>query len=416
MYFDLSLLAFHALLKKEPTLHLTEGSIVLPQGFRTAGVACGLKPEGRDLALIVSDRPASAAGMFTTNRVQAPPLQVNREHLRDGRAQAVVANSKNANACTGEQGLADARRTARVAAESLGLAPEDILVNSTGVIGVPLPMDRIEAGLKDAGSQLSADGWDRAAEAIMTTDTVPKKAAVQLQLGGQEITLCGIAKGAGMIAPHMATMLAFLATDAGIAPEPLKACLQEAVGQSFNCITVDGDMSTNDTVLILANGALGGESLSGNNLETFQEGLNAICTSLARQIARDGEGATRLITVRVEGAASEANARTVGLSVANSSLVKTAVFGRDPNWGRILCAIGYAGVPIDPDRTSVSMAGIPIYQKGSGLPFDHNGAVEALGASEIDIDIDLDAGNASATIYTCDLTYDYVRINAEYTT
>jgi len=327
-----------------------------------------------------------------------------------------VVNSKNANACTGDQGLADAQQTARWLADALSIAPDDVLVNSTGVIGVPMPMDKIQEGIQKGVPLLQENGWDEAAEAIMTTDTVPKKASVQLNLGGATITLVGMAKGAGMIAPNMATMLAFIATDADIPSKEIQTALQSAVAQSFNCITVDGDMSTNDTVLIMANGAAENEVLSPEETETFQEALNALCGSLARQIARDGEGATKLITIRVNSSDTPENARTVGLSVANSSLVKTAVFGRDPNWGRILCAMGYSGVPIVPEKARVTMAGIPIYANGGGLPFDREGAIEALGASEIDIDIDLAQGSASATIYTCDLTYDYVRINAEYTT
>ena len=396
-------------------MNLTENELICPKGFRASGIASGLKPDGaRDLAVIATDTPAAAAGMFTTNRVQAAPIQVNREHLQNGQAQAIVANSKNANACTGQQGLADARRTASLTGDILGIPAANVLVNSTGVIGVPMPMDRIEAGLPVAAEALSPEGWDDAAAAIMTTDTVPKKATVTLP--GSGAVLCGIAKGSGMIAPNMATMLAFLATDAHLDPAQLSSCLQKAAGRSFNCVTVDGDMSTNDTVLILANGASGGPVLSGSALETFQEGLNDLCVSLSRQIARDGEGATKLITVTVSGAASEADARTVALSVANSSLVKTAVFGRDPNWGRILCATGYAGVPLNPDRVSVSMAGLPIYSNGAGLPFDRQDAIRALSADEIGIDVDLGAGTRGAVIFTCDLTYDYVKINAEYTT
>ena len=396
-------------------MNLTENELICPKGFRASGIASGLKPDGaRDLAVIATDTPAAAAGMFTTNRVQAAPIQVNREHLQNGQAQAIVANSKNANACTGQQGLADARRTASLTGDILGIPAANVLVNSTGVIGVPMPMDRIEAGLPVAAEALSPEGWDDAAAAIMTTDTVPKKATVTLP--GSGAVLCGIAKGSGMIAPNMATMLAFLATDAHLDPAQLSDSLQKAAGRSFNCVTVDGDMSTNDTVLILANGANGGPVLSGSALETFQEGLDALCVSLARQIARDGEGATKLITVTVSGAGSEADARTVALSVANSSLVKTAVFGRDPNWGRILCATGYAGVTLDPDRVSVSMAGLPIYANGAGLPFDRQDAIRALSADEIGIDVDLGAGTRGAVIFTCDLTYDYVKINAEYTT
>jgi glutamate N-acetyltransferase/amino-acid N-acetyltransferase len=397
-------------------LNLEENTIASPKGYRAAGVAAGLKPQGRDLALIVSDRPASAAGMFTTNRVQAPAVQLNRERLQDGRARAIVANSKNANACTGAQGHADARRTAQVVAAGLGYPPEDVLVNSTGVIGVPLPMDRIEAGIASAVSELREDGWEDAARAIMTTDTVPKMATVRLQLSGRDVVLSGIAKGSGMIAPNLATMLSFVATDAAVAPDALRSCLAEAVARSFNCVTVDGDMSTSDTVLVLANGASGGGPIEGDDLGAFRDGLTQICTSLARQIARDGEGATKLITIRVTGAPCETQARTVGLSVANSNLVKTAVFGRDPNWGRILCAVGYSGAPVDPNRISVAMAGIPIFNRGEGVPFEREQAIESLSAPEITIDVDLGSGDAGATIYTCDLTYDYVKINAEYTT
>lgn len=398
-------------------MDITEGSILPPKGFKAAGLHCGLKPDGaKDFALIVSDRPATAAGTFTTNKVFAAPVAINKAHLKNGHARVIVVNSKNANACTGDQGMQDARQTAQWAAQHAGCEPNDVLINSTGVIGVPLPMENIRNGIDTAFPQLSENGWEDAANAIMTTDTVPKKATVQLTLGGQNITISGIAKGAGMIAPNMATMLSFITTDAKLSPEQTQTALKTAVVQSFNCITVDGDMSTNDTVLFLANGAAENDALSESELLTFQTALNGLCESLAKQIARDGEGATKLITIRVTHAASFDHARTIGLSVANSSLVKTAVFGRDPNWGRILCAVGYAGVDIDPDKVTVSMAGIPIYGNGGGLPFDNNQAIEALGASNIDIDIDLNAGEASATLYTCDLTYDYVRINAEYTT
>ncbi len=397
-------------------MKITEGSCIRPEGFRASGVACGLKPEDKDLALIASSRPAAAAGVFTTNQVQAAPIQVNREHLADHTAQAIIINSKNANACTGERGLADARQTAREVAGELDIAPEDVLVNSTGVIGVPLPIDKIRAGIPAAVRDLRDDGWADAAAAIMTTDTAPKPASTQMRLDGRTVTICGIAKGAGMIAPDMATMLGFVVTDAAMDPGRLETCLRAAAGRSFNCITVDGDTSTNDTVLLRANGAACERPLSASDVDSFQTGLNAVCGSLARQIARDGEGATKLITIRVAGAASSRDARTIGLSVGNSNLVKTAVFGRDPNWGRILCAIGYAGVPVEPGKISVSMAGIPIYGDGGGLPFDSEEAIRALSATDVDIEIKLGQGAESATIYTCDLTYDYVRINAEYTT
>ncbi len=398
-------------------MKVSEDTFITPKGFTASGVACGLKPDGqKDLAVIFSATRAAAAGVFTTNRVEAAPLQINRVHLADGYARAIVVNSKNANACTGERGLADAEKTASIAAEGLGIDPTDVLVNSTGVIGVPLPMEHLERGLPIAQSELRPDGWDDASQAIMTTDTVPKRASAAVTIDGKDVTLCGIAKGAGMIAPKMATMLAFVVTDAAVSPDTLKMCLGQSVGRSFNSITVDGDMSTNDTVLVLANGEAGNRPVSGESLSVFQEALDAVCISLAKQIARDGEGATKLITISVSGAASPQDAKTVGLSVANSSLVKTAVFGRDPNWGRILCAIGYSGAPIDPQLVTVSMAGIPIYGNGSGIAFDNAGAIEALSSADIHIEIDLGQGEHLATVYTCDLTYDYVRINAEYTT
>ncbi len=387
-----------------------------PADFRAVGLACGIKEGGtKDLALIVSDREASAAGVFTTNRVQAAPVHLNRAHLKSGTARAIIVNSGNANACTGEPGEQDAARTAHELANTMSISADDVLVNSTGVIGVPLPMDVLLKGAQDAVKSLGETGWEDAAEAIMTTDTRPKTASASFDVEGSTVTVSGMAKGAGMIAPNMATMLSFVVTDAALPASELQSQLTAAVQRSFNCITVDGDMSTNDTVLVLANGA-SGATLSDGNVEPFASALQQVCTSLARQIARDGEGATKLITIEVRGAQNEEDARTVGLSVANSNLVKTAVFGRDPNWGRILCAAGYSGVNFDPDRAAVSIVSIPIYASGGGVPFDHDAAVEALGADEISIDIDLDAGPAGATLYTCDLTYDYVRINAEYTT
>jgi glutamate N-acetyltransferase/amino-acid N-acetyltransferase len=390
-------------------LNFEEGTLIAPKGYRAVGLSCGIKKDAiKDIALIWSDRPASAAGVFTTNIVQAAPVHLNREHLVNGTARAILVNSGNANACTGERGMANARHEASLIADGLSIAADDVLVNSTGVIGVQLPMDTVESGISSVLSGLGDVDWDAAAEAIMTTDTVPKKATATLDVGGKTITVAGMAKGSGMIAPNMATMLCFVVTDAGLAPEDLKSSLSSASNRSFNCVTVDGDMSTNDTILVMAN--------DGSDLEQFSQALEAVCVSLAKQVARDGEGATKLITIRVAGAPSEADGRTVGLSVANSSLVKTAVFGRDPNWGRILCAMGYAGVPFDPEEATVSMAGFPIYADGSGLEFDHAAAVKALGAEDIAIDIDLRVGSATSVIYTCDLTYDYVRINAEYTT
>ncbi|MEE2753643.1 MAG: bifunctional glutamate N-acetyltransferase/amino-acid acetyltransferase ArgJ [Candidatus Latescibacterota bacterium] len=397
-------------------MDIQEGALIPPKGYRAVGLSCGIYGGGtKDIALIASDRPASAAGVFTTNIVQAAPVHLNREHLSDGKAQAILVNSGNANACTGENGMANARHEADLVSRGLSLKPEDILVNSTGVIGVHLPMDTVEAGIASVLNGLG-DGWDDASEAIMTTDTVPKRAAATIEIDGETVTVAGMAKGSGMIAPNMATMLCFVVTDAGVSPNDLKTSLLSSTRHSFNCVTVDGDMSTNDTILVLANDATETGALSGKNLDNFNEALEAVCISLARQVARDGEGATKLITIRVAGAPSEEASRTVGLSIANSSLVKTAVFGRDPNWGRILCAMGYAGVDFDPDNVTVSMAGLPIFADGAGLEYDHDQAVESLGAENIAIDIDLRSGPAQSVVYTCDLTYDYVRINAEYTT
>ena len=397
-------------------MEIQEGRLLPPKGYRASGLSCGIKDDGvKDIALIASDRPASAAGVFTTNIVQAAPVHLNRKHVSNGSAQAILVNSGNANACTGEKGMANARHEANLVAKGLSLSPEDILVNSTGVIGVQLPMEAVESGIARVLEELGT-GWDDASEAIMTTDTVPKRASTTLEIGGKTVTLAGMAKGSGMIAPNMATMLCFVVTDAGVSASDLKAALSAASRRSFNCVTIDGDMSTNDTILLLANDAAETGPLSGGDLERFKDALEQVCISLARQVARDGAGATKLITIHVAGATHEDAGRTVGLSVANSNLVKTAVFGRDPNWGRILCAMGYAGIDFDPDEVTVSMAGIPIYADGAGLEFDHGEAVKALGAEDVAIDIDLRSGDAESVIYTCDLPYEYVRINAEYTT
>ncbi len=393
------------------------GSVTSPQGFKAAGIAAGIKASGnKDLALIFSETPCSAAGVFTLNRVKAAPVLVMQEYLRDGRAQAVVVNSGNANCCTGDQGMADARRMAAVTAEALGLKAEDVLPGSTGVIGVPLPMSVVEKGIRQIAPMLSPTGGDEAAEAIMTTDTVPKKVAIQVQIGGKTVTLGGMAKGAGMIAPNMGTMLSFLTTDVKMEPELLKSLLKGAVDRSYNMVTVDGDTSTNDTVILMANGASGVEVKVAADVELFRKALSELTLDLAKQIARDGEGATKFVTVRVTSARVFADAKTVALSVANSNLVKTAIFGRDPNWGRILCAAGYSGAELDPNRVRVSMVGIPIFANGTPVPFDKPKAIEALSARDVLIEIDLGDGSENVEAYTCDFSYDYVKINAEYTT
>ncbi|MFH1568314.1 MAG: bifunctional glutamate N-acetyltransferase/amino-acid acetyltransferase ArgJ [Gemmatimonadota bacterium] len=391
------------------------GGVTAAREYRAAGVRAGVKPRSQknDLALVFSARPATAAAVFTTNRVYAAPITVDREHLAGGRARAVVLNSGNANACTGERGIADARRMCQVTAGALGVATEQVLVCSTGVIGVPMPMPVIEAAVPAAVAALSPTGGAAAAVAIMTTDTVPKEAAVEVEGG---VRIGGMAKGAGMIAPNMATMLSVVTSDAAVPAGQLRELLADAARRSFNCITVDGDMSTNDTVIVLANGAPDPPALAGAAASRFYEGLEGVCRRLARAIARDGEGATKLVTVKVRGGRTEAEARQVGLSVANSSLVKTALFGNDPNWGRILCAMGYSGVEIDPARVAVSLCGTAIFGGGSGVAFDAAALSGAMKAAEVPIGIDLAMGPAAVEIYTCDLSYDYVRINAEYTT
>ena len=399
---------------------LEDGGISSPRGFRAAGIHAGVKVDStkKDLALVYSLVPASAAAVYTTNRVQAAPIHIDREHLRDGRAQAVVLNSGNANACTGARGLADGRRMCARTAALLDLEPVDVLVCSTGVIGVELPMQVIEAALPQVAEALSEEGGQAAAEAIMTTDTVAKSFAVEVDLEGRSVRIGGMAKGAGMIAPNMATMLSVISTDAEVEAGLLQDLLGRAVQRSFNCITVDGDMSTNDTVIALANGAVGGPRLEkdGSGVELFYAALERVCRQLARAIARDGEGATKLVSIRVQGASDAGAARQVGLAVANSNLVKTAVFGCDPNWGRILCAVGYSGVEIDPDLVQVELCGTAIYSKGAGVDFEQEKLIEAMREEDIPIVIELAQGHAEAEVFTCDFSYDYVRINAEYTT
>lgn len=403
-------------------IEIEGGSVTSPRGFRAAGVTCGIKPSGsRDLSLTLSDRPASGAAVYTTNRVQGAPIPVCREHLADGRARAVIINSGIANVCNGARGRADAVRMCEAAAQRLGLPTSDVLVCSTGLIGVPLPMERIEEGIPRVVEELSENGGVEAAEAMMTTDTVAKHTAVGVDLDGARATVGAVAKGAAMIAPNMATMLSLITTDAAVPAPRLQQLLVGAVGRSFNCCTVDGDMSTSDTVIALANGAAMGAAdasrgLSEEALERLAEAMEHVCRRMARAIAADGEGATKLITVRVLRGRSEAEARQVGLAVANSSLVKAAAFGNDPNWGRILCAVGYAGVDLEPEAVAVSLCGQPIYGGGAGIDFDAGALSAAMKAEEIDIEVDLKAGEAGAEIFTSDLTYDYVRLNAEYTT
>ncbi len=387
-------------------------------GFTIAGTHCGLKPNGKDdIALLVSDRPCQAAGVFTTNRVKAAPVLYDQAILArpDAAIRAVIVNTGSANACTGAQGLENTRATAAQVAQIAGCASDDVLALSTGVIGLHLPMDAIRRGVTALGGMLRADGWAGAAAAIMTTDTRPKLASVQQ--GGYTIT--GIAKGAGMIAPNMATMLAVIATDAAAPRALLGRALATATANSFNRIVVDGDMSTNDTVLVLANGASGAAVADE---AAFTAALADVCAQLAQAIVRDGEGATKFVTVHVTGAADEAGAVAVARSIATSALVKTAFYGADPNWGRILCAAGYAGVDLDPDRLALWLldaSGAPAIQlveEGRPLDYDEPAAIALMQTPEWGARLDLGAGTASTWIWTCDLSHDYVTINGHYRT
>lgn len=396
----------------------TDRGVTAPRGFLAAGVHAGLKRKRKDVALIVSQTPAVAAGTFTTNQVKAAPVVLSAEHLKAGQARAIVANSGNANACNGERGYADARRMAEYTAELLGIRTEEVLVASTGVIGLPLPMDKVEAGIRSACQALSPSGGDDAAEAILTTDTRTKQAAVEFDVDGVPVRIGGMAKGSGMIHPNMATMLAFLTTDAAVDPVFLQEALTRAVDETFNMISVDGDTSTNDMVLMLANGQADNPTVMSGSpaAERFSAALRALCLYLAKEIVRDGEGATKLVEIAVCGAPSTAAARTIARSISASNLVKTAIFGQDANWGRILAAAGYAGVPFEPEKVTIYLGDVRVAERGSALAFDEEAAARALGEKEVRITVDLGAGDYAATAWTCDMTYDYVKINASYRT
>jgi glutamate N-acetyltransferase/amino-acid N-acetyltransferase len=408
----------------------------LASGFRAAAVTCGLRSgPGPDLALVAGDRPLTVAGVFTTNRVKAAPVLYDQEILsrKATGIRAVIANAGCANACTGEPGMEDTRRTAALTAAAIGCAPDQVLVLSTGVIGRRLDMDKIARGIETlgsgsrgthaAGGPVGADavelGGAAAARAILTTDTREKVAALDLESAGRTIAIRGFAKGAGMIHPNMATMLAIVTTDASIAPDLMQTALRAAVARSFNRVSVDGDMSTNDTVLLLASGA-SGVAVDAARLGPFITGLTAVCTSLARQIARDGEGATRLVEILVSGARDEVEAHTVADHIACSPLVKTAIHGGDPNWGRVLAAAGYSGARIEPGRLRLSFgaSGESVTLVRDGLPaeFDARAASACLRRDPVFMHLDLGLGDAEATVWTCDFSADYVAINAHYTT
>jgi len=397
-----------------------EGGITAVPGIRAAGLHAGIKAaDAKDVALIVTDTPATAAGVFTKNSVTAAPVLVCREHLSDGYAQAVIVNSGNANACTGEIGMTNARQMATATAEQLGIDANLVLVSSTGVIGQQLPMDNIENGIQAAASALSTEGGADAAEAIMTTDTHPKSVAVEIEIGGTPVRIGGIAKGSGMIAPNMATMLSYLTTDARINPETLQAALNRVVDDTYNLLTVDTDRSTNDTVLILATGQATNAEIAaanGEDYDAFCEGLQFVCTELVKMLARDGEGATKLVEVIVKHAKNRDDAEKAARAVAESPLVKTAVFANDANWGRIMMAIGKSGAEFDPYQVDVYLADYRLVKNGMDAGYDEDQATALFAQDLVRITIDLRAGDTEITMWTCDYSYDYIRINADYRT
>jgi glutamate N-acetyltransferase/amino-acid N-acetyltransferase len=394
-----------------------EGGILAAEGFRAAAVNSGIKPTGLDLVLIVSDRRAAAAATVTQNRFRAAPTYVTLEAVADGYAQAIICNSGNANAATGEEGLRNAREMARLTAEAAGVDASDVIVCSTGHIGDQLPIDKIATGVKAAAPLLSRGNADIAARGIMTTDTQPKSVAASFDVQGTTCRIGAICKGAGMIEPNMATMLCFIASDVAIEPGVLREALRDAVKLSFNCITVDGDMSTNDTVAILANGAAGNAPITcagDAGYEAFRAALGYCTQDLAKKIAADGEGASKFITINVTGAATYEVAYAMGKAVANYNLVKTAVYGQDFNWGRIAAAMGSSLLDFDPAQASIAIQGILAWDRGTAVDLDLAAARKRLHEHDVTIDIDLGSGREGATIWTCDFTPEYVRFNAEY--
>ncbi|MCF0229583.1 MAG: bifunctional glutamate N-acetyltransferase/amino-acid acetyltransferase ArgJ [Parasporobacterium sp.] len=404
-------------------MKIIEGGVVAAKGFKAGGIHCGIRATRtkRDLSLIVSDVKASCAAVYTTNLVKGAPLTVTKAHIADGYAQAVIVNSGNANTCNAD-GIEIAETMSALAADALGIAASDVVVASTGVIGQPLNIEPIRKGMPQLVKSLSADSCDDAIEGIMTTDTVPKSIAVEFEAGGKTCRMGGIAKGSGMIHPNMATMLVFITTDAAISPEMLQKALSEDVKNTFNMLSVDGDTSTNDNCVVMANGMAGNAVIKeeGEDFTAFMTALNTVNVALSRMIAGDGEGATKLLECKVAGAADEITAKTVAKSVICSSLLKAAMFGADANWGRVLCAIGYSGADVDVNKVDVdfrSAAGtISVCRNGAGIEFSEEEAKKVLLEKEIDILIGLNSGDAEATAWGCDLTYDYVKINGDYRT
>ena len=404
-------------------MKMMEGGVTAAQGFVAGGIHCGVRKNKSkpDLAMIYSEKPCTAAAVYTRNLVKGAPILVTQKNLADGTAKAVICNSGNANTCNTD-GVEKAEAMCQLAAKALGIAPQDVVVASTGVIGQVLPLEPIQEGIPELVKTLSPEGSLAAATAIMTTDTIPKEAAAQVEIGGKTVTLGGISKGSGMIHPNMATMLCFVTTDCAITPEMLDKAIHQVTEKTFNMISIDGDTSTNDTFAILANGAAGNETIAapGPDYDAFVEALEAVCRQLSKLMAGDGEGATKLLVCQVEGAADPETAKVVAKSVICSTLFKAAMFGADANWGRVLCAIGYSGAAVDVHKIDVSFRSakgqVDVCQNGAGIPFSEEKASEVLGEKEIDILVHLHMGQEQAEAYGCDLTYDYVKINGDYRT
>ncbi|SCB86460.1 glutamate N-acetyltransferase [Fictibacillus enclensis] len=398
---------------------VTGSNITLPKGFSAAGINCGIKYKKKDLGIILSEKPAAAAAVYTTNKIKAAPLAVTKESIEtEGILQAVIVNSGNANAFTGTQGTLDAYAMRSQVSEVFGLSEHYVGVASTGIIGETMPIDTILEGIGKLHPQSRLENALEFSQAILTTDTNTKNACYSFQVGEKEVVLAGTAKGSGMIHPNMATMLSFMTTDANISSENLHYALRKVTDLSFNCITVDGETSTNDMVLVMANGCAGNEELTPQHPDwgTFLQALTLTSTDLAKSIARDGEGATKLIEVTVDGAASDEEARIAAKSIVGSPLVKTAVFGCDPNWGRIVAVLGYANVEIVPEQIDLSIGDFPVLLSSGILPFDEEGISSYLSSSDISITVNLHAGNGKGKAWGCDLTYDYIQINSSYTT
>ena len=404
-------------------MKMIEGGVTAAQGFVAGGIHCGVRKNKSkpDLAMIYSEKPCAAAAVYTQNLVKGAPILVTQKNIADGAAKAVICNSGNANTCNAD-GEEKAQAMCDLTAQALGIAPQDVVVASTGVIGQVLPIEPIQAGIPELVKALSADGSHAAATAIMTTDTIAKEAAAEVEIGGKTVKVGGISKGSGMIHPNMATMLCFVTTDCAISPAMLDKAIRQVTEKTFNMISVDGDTSTNDTFAILANGAAGNPEITapGPDYDAFAQALEAVCRQLSKLMAGDGEGATKLLICRVDGAVDLSMARTVSKSVICSTLFKAAMFGADANWGRVLCAIGYSGAAVDVNKIDVSFRSakgqVDVCQNGAGIPFSEEEASQVLSEHEIEILVHLHLGEASAEAYGCDLTYDYVKINGDYRT